>query len=188
MIDKDKFLAAYQGHFGELKPSPKVGLSFLIDAFNADKDMTDPRHIAYCLATVRHECARTWQPIEEYRKGKGYKYGHPNVETGKAYYGRGYVQLTWDYNYISLGRALNVDLFHKPELALDPQIAYEIMSLGMRRGSFTGKRLRDYINADGCNYVGARRIINGLDCADKIAGYAETLEGIIRGSFSPSVA
>jgi putative chitinase len=182
MIDKDKFLAGYQDAFGELKPSPRKGLSFLIDAFNADEAMTDPRHIAYCLATVRHECARTWQPIEEYGKGKGHKYGIPNSDTGQVYFGRGFVQLTHDYNYISMGRALNLDLYRKPELALNPQIAYEIMSLGMRRGSFTGKRLRDYINADICNYTGARRIINGSDCADKIADNAATLEGIVNAS------
>jgi len=34
------------------------------------------------------------QPIEEYGKGKGMKYGSPDPETGQTYYGRGFVQTT----------------------------------------------------------------------------------------------
>ncbi len=35
------------------------------------------------------------QPIEEYGRGKGRKYGAPAGPYGKIYFGRGYVQLTW---------------------------------------------------------------------------------------------
>jgi hypothetical protein len=53
------------------------------------------------------------------------------------------------------------------------------MSHGMRHGTFTGKKLADYINATGCDYRNARRIINGVDQAALIAGYATALEGIL---------
>jgi len=76
---------------------------------------------------------------------------------------------------------------YEPELALQADIAYRIMSHGMRKGSFTGKKLGDYITASGCDYVNARKIINGLDQADRIAGYATKLEAALRASVVAAV-
>jgi putative chitinase len=178
-IDRDKFLFLYSGKYGVLKPSQIQGIATLLESLEGDTCITDPRHAAYMLATVKHECAGTWQPIEEYGKGKGYKYGIPSPKTGKAYYGRGYVQLTWAENYIAMSKPLGVNLYQKPELALDPKVAYQIMSYGMRKGSFTGKKLAHYIEGEKCDYINARRIINGTDCAEKIAGYAEIIEEML---------
>lgn len=61
-------------------------------------------------------------------------------------------------------------------------VAYRFMSVGMREGLFTGKKLGDYIDAQHCDYENARRIINGIDQAELIAGYAQTLEGFVRAS------
>ena len=87
--------------------------------------------------------------------------------------------LAW---YAKLGELLGIAdaLVKSPLLALDPGIAYRIMSVGMRRGAFTGRKLSHYINAQGCDYINARRIINGTDCAEKIAGYAAVFEAILR--------
>ncbi|HYJ78204.1 MAG TPA: glycoside hydrolase family 19 protein, partial [Longimicrobiaceae bacterium] len=135
-----------------------------------------------------------WRPIEEYGKGKGRKYGVPVTVTDPAgqsftnvYYGRGYVQLTWKDNYAAMGQALGNRLVYEPGLALDADVAYRIMSLGMRKGSFTGKKLADYIGGDKADYVNARRIINGVDQAQRIAGYAKQLEAILRGSVIAAV-
>jgi hypothetical protein len=54
------------------------------------------------------------------------------------------------------------------------------MSLGMRRGSFTGKKLADFIHDNVADYVNSRRIINGLDHAQDIAGYAQSFEALLR--------
>ena len=53
--------------------------------------------------------------------------------TYQTYYGRGYVQLTWKSNYISMGYSLGMgnDLANNPSLALDPGTAYRIMSFGI---------------------------------------------------------
>jgi len=48
-----------------------------------------------------------------------------------------------------------------------------VMVKGMARGWFTGKKLADYITPTACNFIGARRIINGQDKAAKIAGEAD---------------
>jgi predicted chitinase len=44
------------------------------------------------------------------------------------YYGRGLIQLTWDYNYITYGNQLGVDLYNYPELALEPLIAAKVFA------------------------------------------------------------
>lgn len=67
-----------------------------------------------------------------------------------------------------------------PDLTLDAAMAYRIMSYGMRNGSFTGRRLADYISGSTCDYVNARRIINALQAANEIAAIAETFELSLR--------
>jgi predicted chitinase len=145
-------------------------------------------YLAYALATTYHETARTMLPIEEYGKGAGRPYGEPDSVTGKTYYGRGYVQLTWKENYDNASREIldanfqkgNVDLVNNPELAMTIFNAAQIALFGMLEGWFTGKSLDDYKTETGFNYVGARRIINGTDKAQTIAGYAHEFESAIR--------
>lgn len=189
-FDRQKFFDGYIAAFGgSLNASQRAGLEALLTAAEADTEITDIRWLAYMLATVKHECGNEWQPIEEYSKGKGRDYGQPVTVTdpeGKTYsnvyYGRGYVQLTWDRNYKSMGKVLNNRLLYEPALALQPENAYRIMSHGMRNGSFTGRMLSQYISGDKCDYVGARWIINGKDQNTRIAGYAEKLEKVLRDS------
>lgn len=180
-IDRTKFFDSYRDSFGPLNQSQVDGLEVLLAALEADPHVTDLRWAAYMLATVKRECGDEWRPIKEYGRGKGLKYGNPDPVTGKVYYGRGYVQLTWKGNYATMGRVFNLDLVNNPDLVLDPDVAYKIMSYGMRHGSFTGVGLKRYIHDDICDYVNARRIINGTDVAHKIAGYAEKLEAALRG-------
>lgn len=184
-FDRKQFFDAYRTVFGRLSQKQVEGLGFLLASMEADVRITDLRWMAYMLATVKHECANTWQPIEEYGKGKDRPYGkkvkvqRPDGSSAfVAYYGRGYVQLTWPENYSRLGQALGLGetLALYPERALEPQIAYRILSYGMRRGAFTAKKLADYINDALCDYKNARRIINGLDQASLIKGYAENFE------------
>jgi putative chitinase len=188
-FDRQKFFDGYTATFGALKDSARAGLDLLLTAAEADAEITDIRWLAYMFATVKHECADTWRPIEEYGKGSGRDYGKPVTVTdpegnsySNAYYGRGYVQLTWDYNYRNMGKVLANRLLYEPSLALDADTAYRIMSYGMRNGSFTGKKLSQYIAGDACDYVNARRVINGTDQADRISGYAQKLEAVLRGS------
>src|SRR6185369_17418114 len=99
-IDRDKFLFIYeQQDFKTLKDPAQAGLVALLEFIEADELIERLEWAAYMLATVFHECAGTWQPIEEYGKGKGLKYGTPDTRTGQVYYGRGYTQNTWYDNY-----------------------------------------------------------------------------------------
>jgi predicted chitinase len=141
----------------------------ILDAWEKRPDLTDKRWLAYMLATAKWETAHTMKPIEEYGHGAGHEYGEPDPETGKTYYGRGYVQLTWKANYAKMSGITGVDLVYHPELALDPKCAALIMFEGMKGGLFTGVGLPRYFSLSTDDPVSARRIINGIDHAGDIA-------------------
>lgn len=173
-LDISSFSERYQAATHPLDTSALAGFQYLFNALQQDQDVVDNRWAAYMLATVRHECAGKWQPIEEFGRGAGKPYG-------QTYYGRGYVQLTWQRNYLYVGSQLDFadEFVTHPEKILEPEIAYMILSSGMRHGWFTGVGLGRFINDNQCDYLNARKIINGLDRADKIAGYAKLFEELI---------
>lgn len=180
---------------GSLNQNQVDGINALVLA-GVEHGLTVQQH-AYVLATAFHETACTMQPISEYGRGQNYAYGrwqtnsagmkycykngsrdvvYTQSECPHLFYGRGFVQLTWYSNYLRAGEKLGVDLLNNPDLALQTDLSAKIMILGMKDGWFTGKNLRDYIKNSGCDYVNARRIVNGTDKASLIAGYARVFE------------
>ena len=132
--------------------------------------VTDHRQIAYIIATGIHECGL--KPIpESLGSRQGRKYNNPDPVTGQTYYGRGIVQLTWKDNYQTFGNLLHLDLIHNPDLALQIPTAAEIAVIGMKGGMFTGVGLSRYFNDTRTDAVNCRKVINGLDQANLIAGY-----------------
>lgn len=156
---------------GQLRKTQVDGLTTILDVWELGLAKKDDRWLAYMLATTHHETDRTMQPIEEYGKGRGKPYGKPDAQTGQIYYGRGFVQLTWDYNYRKMAKVAGADLLNHPELALELPIATKILFFGMTSGSFTGKKLADYFAPGIDDWRNARRIINGLDKAELVADY-----------------
>lgn len=139
------------------------------------KDGIDYRKLFYVIATTYHECR--FRPIKEIRATKGtpvYQLQEKYWYTG--FYGRGFVQLTWEKNYDTMGKRIGVDLVRYPDLALDIPIAAKIIITGMYEGLFTGKKLSDYINSNKFDYTNARRIVNGTDKAALIASYADVFQ------------
>lgn len=136
--------------------------------------------LAYGLATAWHE-ARL-KPIHE-MGGPAYlaRYegrsdlGNTQKGDGVRFAGRGLVQLTGRRNYSAASEYLGVDLVADPDLALDPDIAARVLIWGMETGAFTGKSLATYVSDRGtpAEWIQARRIVNGTDKAQLIAGYAE---------------
>ncbi len=100
-----------------------------------------------------------------------------------AYYGRGYVQLTWWSHYVAAGIALGkgLDLLLDPESVKVPATAYALMSHGMRTGFgfANGRTFTRYFSGQSRNYVGARAMVNGSDRAQEIAEIAEIFEAIL---------
>lgn len=177
---------------GSLSQRQVEGLNAVTEAWDRSGDK-DSRKLAYLLATTFHETARTMQPVHE-RGEKSYfdKY-EPGTKIGSAlgntvagdgfrFRGRGYVQLTGRANYRKAGLKMSVALLDNPDKALEPAIAGMALVRGSLEGWFTGKKLGDYINASGADYVNARRIINGTDKAQVIAGYARSFEKALAAS------
>ena len=197
-FNRRKFFSKYRRVFGSLNQVQVNGLNSLLESFEHDKEITKINHIAYMLATIKHETANRFQPITEYggrsyfsrydpilanssrRRARAKANGNTRRGDGYKYRGRGFVQITWQKNYKKLGKVLGHDLVNHPEKALDPVIAYQIMSYGMRFGIFTGRRLNHYLTDEFTDYRNARKIINGLDKATRIKHYAENFEKVLR--------
>lgn len=122
----------------------------------------------------------------------------------RRYYGRGYVQITFQANYRAMDEAfkLNNNLLIDPELAArDAQLSYNISSYGICNGSFSGSKRRvigqgyvggykiaDYVNDTKTDYFNAREIVNGdKNKVEKgrtksngrlVAGYCETFQAM----------
>jgi hypothetical protein len=191
-IDHDRFFLAYTREFGTLRPEARQVLDGLLSMVDADTGLVELRWAAYILATIKYEGADTWLPLEERGKGRGYPYGDTVVVTDpegrryrNVYYGRGYLQFTFEYNYRMMGEILKNRLRYEPDLALEPSVSYQILSVAMRRGMFTGRRLGRYINDTTCDYYNARRIVNGTHRAQRIAEDAVRMERILRESTPP---
>lgn len=167
---------------GRLTQKQVEGIDFKLEAWN-NSGLQDIRWLAYMLATSYHETAKTMQPVAEYGKGKGKRYGKKIKHDGSAYvfpdeiyYGRGDVQLTWYENYDEMGRLISLPLLENPDLALIPEVSAIIMIEGMTKGKsgkgdFTGVSLENFFNDSKDDPLNARKIINGLDKAALIAGY-----------------
>lgn len=77
------------------------------------------KELAAFMAQMAHESGN-FRYAEELGGGKDYYSG------GKRYKGRGYIQITHDYNYKKYGDRLGVDLVNNPEMAAQPDIAAKI--------------------------------------------------------------
>jgi len=178
---------------GSLHQSQLDGLLAILDKWEAESSKDDDRWLAYMLATTHHETGRAMQPVRETfeatddeaikRLERAWAAGKlPWVTTpywrrdadGKSWLGRGFVQLTHRANYKKVGSAISVDLMTDPDRAMEVDTALKVMCVGMRNGLFTSAKLSDFFNASKENWVQARKIINGLESADLVAGYART--------------
>jgi hypothetical protein len=79
------------------------------------------------------------------------------------------------------------------DLALEPETAKRILFAGMYDGDFTGVGLPKYIpcanpETDATDFYNARKIVNGLDCATQIQGYATKFANAIAHAARPTVA
>jgi len=147
--------------------------------------LTDLRQVAYILATAYHECHNPRHP--ELRLTPMKEFGGETYLKSKTYYpyfGRGFSQLTWDYNYTKEQKRLGIPLLANPDLLLDVKIAanshvYCMVNGGYTSNGYTGKKLSDYINTNKKDYISARKIVNGKDKAVEIAVIAEKFEAAL---------
>jgi len=133
--------------------------------------------------------------------------GNDTPEEGAIYAGRGLSQDTGETNYERDEKVIRAEYpdvvarFEKrtgkkfdltvgdqpndgsdPDNLLDYEIAYCAMSISMRKGLYTGASLSKYIHGNVCDFLGARKIINGTDKAGLIGGYAVKFKTILERS------
>jgi putative chitinase len=187
-MNRQTFFDALRGGFtGALEPQEVTGTEAILDAMAG----LPIAFVAYALATAWHETAGTMQPIKE-RGGTSYffsrydpkgprpdiakRLGNTEPGDGARFPGRGLPQTTGRANYAKASAFLGVDCIANPDLLLEPRYAAPWMVHAMLHGLFTGKRFADYLPSQGPatyeKFVPARRIVNGLDRAADIAGYA----------------
>ncbi|WP_105421065.1 hypothetical protein [Neorhizobium sp. T25_27] len=176
---------------GRLVTGQVEGLTVILDAWQARVGQGEAQPLSYVLATAFHETAATMQPVREtlassdrsaiarldeaFAAGRlgsvKTPYWRPDAE-GKSWLGRGLVQLTHRRNYEAMSAVTGIDLVADPGRAMEMPVSVAILIEGMRRGSFTGRKLGDYFGQGRADWVGARKIINGNDRADLVARHA----------------
>lgn len=185
---------------GRMTQGQVAGMEAILGRFER-RGWGDPRGLAYMLATAHHETAGRMQPVRETLAGsdadalaileRAWRGGRlPWVSApywrrdadGRTWLGRGLVQLTHRRNYVAMSRLAGVDLVADPDLALRPDVAVTILFAGMTEGAFTGHRLKDYFDGSRADWVGARRIINGLESAEKVAATAQAFDAALRAA------
>ena len=175
-----EFFATMRARIGPLKQSQVDGINAVLAAMaSAPLAWT-----AYALATAWHETRATMQPVREaYWLGEEWRRTHLLYW---PWYGRGYVQLTWEANYARADEELELGgaLIHDPDLAMRCDIAAKILRRGMVEGWFTGVKFASVLPGSGVatrrQYMDARTIINGRDKADLIEDYAQHFERALR--------
>lgn len=170
-------------------------LVLLIEQWEASDDTNDDRKLAHIIATTIHESGHTFQSINE-NLTTGY---FPSGYAPTGYWGRGFVQLTHEYNYENMGdeEAVNFNLEDHRAAAILPTISSYVTSNGMIDGDFTTRALNRYLpvttNDEGervegnADWFNARRVVNGVgaagsnshDAAQSIGDTAESIYGDI---------
>jgi predicted chitinase len=201
-IDRKGFFDGVRGplYGGRLARAQVAGMTALIDRFEAGGETHDRRFLAYMLATTHHETGGRMQPVRETfaatddtaigRLDRAFAEGRlPQVSEpywrrdtdGRTWLGRGLVQITHRRNYERLSSLIGIDLVQRPERAMEMAVSVEILVVGMLRGAFTGRRLADCFSPGRADWIGARRIINGLDRAERVAGYGRAFFAALGG-------
>jgi hypothetical protein len=154
---------------GRLTTQQVDGLTRILDEWDRRK-LTDDRWLAYMLATAFWETAKTMQPVREM--------GGESYLRTKRYYpwvGEGLIQVTWEANHRKFGAT-------RPGQLMTWPIALKALFDGCINGMFTGKKLSDYFNDTRDDPRNARRIVNGMDKADLIAGFHKNFLAAIKAA------
>lgn len=187
MAENDVFFSTVRStlYAGALNQTQVDSLNAICQAWEQYGD-GDSRKLAYIFATAHHETGafkwlhEIWGPTAAQKRYEGRAdLGNTQPGDGKRYMGRGFVQLTGRRNYADWSKRTGLDLIAKPDLVTEPAVAARILVEGSMLGTFTGKKLGDY-----SAFKDMRRVINGTDKADLIAGYAEKFLGALKTGVS----
>lgn len=191
-MDRSIFFATMRSKFklSKLTQSQVAGIEAVLDQLEG----LPLSWRAYALATAWHETNTTFGPVKEAyylgteQKAEAWRKTHLRYW---PWYGRGLVQLTWEFNYKKadaecafIGLTSPGAIMADPDLVMRIDIAAFILKQGMLQGWFTGAKFASCLPAAGVatreQYMRARTIINGRDKADLIEDYAQWFERALR--------
>jgi hypothetical protein len=121
------------------------------------------------MGTVAIETASTFAPVRE-AFWLDETWRRDNLTRYYPYYGRGYVQITWESNYRAYSRKINelwgagdaIDLIARPDDAMDPDVAAAVLALYFRDHGGDGLRLSPEAARRG-DWREVRRLVQGGD-------------------------
>ncbi|MCV2352291.1 chitinase [Paucibacter sp. Y2R2-4] len=154
-------------------------------AFAASGDATLRRQeMAAFLANIAHESDEL-KAVREYNPANHDKYCSTekgqHCAPGQQYYGRGPIQLSWNYQYLAAGQAIGLDLWGNPDLvARDPKVAWQTAIWYWMNQNGPNTMPAHQAMLEGHGLGGTIRSINGaLEC-DQPASNVHAAEQIAR--------
>ncbi|MGW2403674.1 chitinase [Streptomyces sp. NPDC001739] len=150
------------------------GLTAALSAYpefaNTGSDTVRRQEAAAFLANVGHETGGLVYVVEQNTANyphycdAGQPYGCPAGQA--AYYGRGPLQLSWNFNYKAAGDALGIDLLHNPYLVeQDPAVAWKTALWYWNTQNGPGTMTPHQAMVSGAGFGETIRSINGsLEC------------------------
>ncbi|MFG3550550.1 glycoside hydrolase family 19 protein [Streptomyces sp. NPDC047725] len=171
-----------QAQFDEMFPNRNSfytysGLTAALAAYpgfaGTGSDTTRRQEAAAFLANVGHETGGLVHVVEQNTANyphycdTGRPYGCPAGQA--AYYGRGPIQLSWNFNYKAAGDALGIDLLNNPWLVQnDAAVAWKTALWYWNTQSGPGTMTPHDAMVDGAGFGQTIRSINGsLECDGK---------------------
>ena len=168
-----------EAQFNQMFPNRNAFYTFqgLTDATGAypafttsGDDATQKREAAAFLANVSHETGGLQFVVEQNTANYPHycdtsqSYGCPAGQD--QYYGRGPLQLSWNFNYKAAGDALGVDLLNNPrQVETDPTVAWKTGLWFWNSQTGAGKMTGHDAMANGAGFGETIRSINGaLEC------------------------
>jgi predicted chitinase len=143
-------------------------------------DQTKKQEAAAFLANVNHETGGLVHVVEQNTANYSHycdwsqPYGCPAGQS--AYYGRGPIQLSWNFNYKAAGDALGIDLLNNPSLVQnDAAVAWKTALWYWNTQSGPGTMTPHNAMVNGAGFGQTIRSINGsLECDGKNAAQVQS--------------